>query len=160
MSANNSLYASPASSSASDTIGDTGQPRALPASASRRNSFDMVIAIANSRAAAGTESDMTAQASSSAVSDPSPQNPAPGDCAPRNRKNKSFDVESQTWTDSLEEVELQDQFWPTASRLAALQTPVSPMRDSDPSAVALAFQAQAQSGKRSLGKEWAPYFGL
>lgn len=120
----------------------------------------MVIAIANSRAAAGTESDTNAQASSSAVSDPSPQNATGGDLLSRNRKNKSFDVESQTWTDSFEEVELQDQFWPTPSQLAALQTPVSPIRDSDASAVALAFQAQAQTGKRSLWKEWAPYFGL
>ena len=158
MSAKNSLYTSSASSSSSVADGVAGQPAALPAS--RRNSFDMVIAIANSRAAAGTEGGVTAQASSSAVSDSSTQESSGGDCTSRNRKNKSFDVESQTWTDSFEEVELQDQCWPTTSRLAALQAPVSPMRDSDAHAVALAFQAQAQTGKRSLWKEWAPYFGL
>ena len=101
MSANNSLYASLASSSASVTNGVTGQP-ALPAS--RRNSFDMVIAIANSRAAADNESEITAQASSSAVSEPSQQNSGRGDYTSRNRKNKSFDVKSQTWTDSFEEI--------------------------------------------------------
>lgn len=158
MSANNSLYTSPASSSS--TVANAVTDQFGAPSTSRRNSFDMVIAIANSRAAADTESDVTAQASSSAVSGSSPQDSARKDCTSRNRKNKSFDVESQTWTDSFEEVELQDQCWPTASRLAALQTPVSAMGDSDASAVVLAFQAQAQTGKRSLWKEWAPYFGL
>lgn len=148
MSANNSLYTSPASSSS--TVANAVTDQFGAPSTSRRNSFDMVIAIANSRAAADTESDVTAQASSSAVSGSSPQDSARKDCTSRNRKNKSFDVESQTWTDSFEEVELQDQCWPTASRLAALQTPVSAMGDSDASAVVLAFQAQAQTGKRSL----------
>jgi hypothetical protein len=154
MSANNSLHASSASasSSANVTNGVTGQPGALPAA--RRNSFDMVIAIANSRAAAGTDSDVTAPASSSVVSDSSPQNSPPGDCTSRNRKNESFDVESQIWTGSFEEVELQDQCWPTFSATG------SPLSDSDAHAVALAFQAQAQTGKRSIWKEWAPYFGL
>ena len=154
MSANNSLHASSASarSSASVTNGVTGQPGALPVA--RRNSFDMVIAIANSRAAAGTDSDVTAQALSSVVSESSPQNSPSGDSTSRNRNNKSFDAESQTCTGSFEEVELQDQCWPTFS------TTGSPMSDSDACAVALAFQAQAQTGKRSIWKEWAPYFGL
>lgn len=157
MSANNSLYASPASSSSSVSTGLTAQLRAPP---SRRNSFDMVIAIANDRAAANTQPGATAQASASAVSESSSSSPTREECTSRNRKSKPFDVESQTGTVSFEDVEFQDQFWPTPSRLAALHAPVSTMRDSDASAVALAFQAQASTGRRSVWKVWAPYFGF
>lgn len=158
MSANNSLYASPASSSSSVAIGVPGQLRAP--TTSRRNSFDMVIIIANGRAAANTQSEATAQASASAASESTSSSSTRGECTSRNRKSKPFDVESLIGTDSFEDVEFQDQFWPTPSRLAALQTPVSAMKDSNASAVALAFQTQASSGKRSIWKEWAPYFGL
>lgn len=158
MSANNSLCASPASSSSSVATGVTDQLHATPTS--RRNSFDMVIAIANDRAAANTQSDITAQASVSAAGGSSSSSSTREECTSCSQRSKPFDLGSQTWTGSFEDVEFQDQFWPTPSRLAALQTPVSTMGESDAGAVALAFQAQASSGKRSIWREWAPYFGL
>lgn len=120
----------------------------------------MVIAIANDRAAAATQCDATTQTSSSAVSQSSSSSTSSESCAPRSRDSESFDVESQTWKDSFEEIELQDQFWPTAERLAAMRPELYVVSGSDATATALAFQKQAQSGKRSIWKEWAPYFGL
>jgi hypothetical protein len=117
-----------------------------------------VIAIANDRAAAATQDDVVPQASSSAASESSSSSTS---CATRSRNSESFDVKSQTWADSFEAVELQDQFWPTASRLAATRPESSYVAwQSDAAAVALAFRKQAQTGKRSLWKKWAPYFGL
>ena len=158
MSANNSRDSSPASSSSSVANGLTGQGRALPTS--RRNSFDMVIAIANERASADSQGDVTPQASSSVSSDSSSSSTSSESCAQRSRNSDSFDLESQSWRDSFEDVELQDQFWPTASRLAAMRPALYVVSGSDATATALAFQKQAQTGKRSLWKEWAPYFGL
>jgi hypothetical protein len=155
MSANNSLYSSPASSSSSVANGFTGQGRAFPTS--RRNSFDMVIATANDRAATATRSNATTQA---LVGDSGSHNSARGACTSRDRNSASFEVESQTWKDSFEDVELQDQLWPTASRLAAMRPGLHVVSHSDATATAFAFQKQAQSGKASIWKEWAPYFGL
>jgi hypothetical protein len=120
----------------------------------------MVIAIANDRAAADSQGDVVPQTSSSAAGESSSSSTSSGSCAPRSRDSESFDVESQTWKDSFEDVELQDQFWPTAERLAAMRPELSVVSGLDATATALAFQKQAQSGKRSLWKEWAPYFGL
>lgn len=120
----------------------------------------MVIAIANDRAAAANQSDVLPQASSSPTSETSSHKSAHGDCSSRDRTSESFDVESQTWKDSFEDIELQDQFWPTAERLAAMRPELYVVSGSDATATALAFQKQAQTGKRSLWKEWAPYFGL
>jgi hypothetical protein len=117
----------------------------------------MVIAIANDRAAADSQGDVTPQAS---VGDSGSHNSARQDCTSRDRNSESFDVESQMWKDSFEEIELQDQFWPTAERLAAMRPELYVVSGLDAAATALAFQKQAQSGKRSLWKEWAPYFGL
>jgi len=157
MSANNSLYSSPASSSSNVARGLTGQCHAL--STSRRNSFDTVIAIANDRAAADSHGDVLSQVSSSAVSDESPHSSPRGYSVSRSRKSKPFDVESQAG--SMQEIGLGLHQWPTASRLAAMNMETSHATShSDATATALAFQAQAQSRKVSLWASWAPYFGL
>jgi hypothetical protein len=119
----------------------------------------MVIAIANDRAAADSQGDVVAQASSSATSDESTHSSPRGDCVSRSRKSKPFDVESQTG--SMEDIDLGLQQWPTASRLAAMNMETShDTSHSDATATALAFQAQARSGKVGFWATWAPYFGL
>jgi len=61
----------------------------------------------------------------------------------------------------MQEVDLGLHQWPTASRLAAMNMETSHATShSDATATALAFQAQARSGKVGFWASWAPYFGL
>jgi len=146
--------------------GLASQVNAQPASG-RKNLFDLVIAVANDRAAADFMNGTTAQASTAAFNELSSCSSARDLHSP---KSESFDVESETG--SIEEVDLHD--WPTASRLAATNSDFAASRTSAPSqrqichhsyaakqsssatATALAFQAQAQTGNIGF---WA-YFGL
>jgi hypothetical protein len=63
----------------------------------------------------------------------------------------------------MEDVDLGLHQWPTASRLAAMNMETGhadAASHSDATATALAFQAQARSGKVGFWASWAPYFGL
>jgi hypothetical protein len=161
---------SPCSSSTVDN-GLTSQAYTLPTFV-RKNSFDLVIAVANDRAAADSVNGTTVQASTAAVDGSTPYSPDRESLArvPSCQKSKIFDVESQMG--SFEEIDLQE--WPTASRIAATNSDFAAFQASTPSqrqvtadrqdssatAIALAFQVQASSGNIGFWGSWKPYFGL
>lgn len=101
-----------------------GASVAEPQSGSRRNSFDMVIAVANERAA----NDALVKSSTEVIPEPNSGMPTFETFEPRCPTIRRAAARSQEET--FEDIELQE--WPTASRLAALNSDIAASTDEIP----------------------------
>lgn len=178
MPTDHSVSTSSLSSTYDDDVADgLTVAQAYASSASRRYSFDLVIAVANTRAETDTLNSINSQASTSTVNEPSPHGSARENIAPRSRQSQPVDLESQAG--SFEEIELQE--WPTSSRLAAMnsaivafQSPVTARRQnyqqtevsyttgqsSEEAALAAASRKRERTSEGSLWKCLIAVFGL